>query len=87
MLQSMTSEAQAEAFKESLRETAALFRDVSITEAMEPRILNFVPASTINDHGASAARKAAQPPSGQDHKCQLMAFNATWGELIFLYCM
>eukprot|EP00965_Chrysotila_dentata_P024354 806556-Pleurochrysis_carterae.AAC.1 len=33
MLQSKTSEAQAEAFNESLRETAALLRDVGITEA------------------------------------------------------
>eukprot|EP00965_Chrysotila_dentata_P226625 6195524-Pleurochrysis_carterae.AAC.1 len=56
MPQSKTSEAQAEAFKESLRETAALLRDVGITKAIEPHILNFVPASTMKDW-AAAARK------------------------------
>eukprot|EP00965_Chrysotila_dentata_P040865 1354693-Pleurochrysis_carterae.AAC.1 len=59
MLQSKTPAAQAEAFKESLRETAALHRDVGITKAMEPRILKFIPASTMNDR-AAAARKAAR---------------------------
>eukprot|EP00965_Chrysotila_dentata_P085887 2834169-Pleurochrysis_carterae.AAC.1 len=55
MLQSKISEAQAEAFKaESLRETAALLRDVGNTEDMVPRILNLVPASTINDQAAAA---------------------------------
>eukprot|EP00965_Chrysotila_dentata_P156606 5174649-Pleurochrysis_carterae.AAC.1 len=58
MLQSMTSAAQAEAIKESLRETAALLCDVGILEAMKPSILNFVPALTMNDR-AAAARKAA----------------------------
>eukprot|EP00965_Chrysotila_dentata_P096522 3189642-Pleurochrysis_carterae.AAC.1 len=56
MLQSKTSEAQAEAFKESLRETAA--RDVGIFEAMELRSLNFVPASTMNDRAAAAGKAA-----------------------------
>eukprot|EP00965_Chrysotila_dentata_P173563 5729823-Pleurochrysis_carterae.AAC.1 len=65
MLQSKTSEAQAEAFKESLRETASLLRDVGITEAMKPRILDFAPASTIHDR-AAAARKAARLVRGDD---------------------
>eukprot|EP00965_Chrysotila_dentata_P079820 2632811-Pleurochrysis_carterae.AAC.1 len=65
MHQSKTSKAQAEAFKESLREMAALFRDVGITTAMEPRISNFVSASTMNDR-AAAARKAACLVRGDD---------------------
>eukprot|EP00965_Chrysotila_dentata_P097308 3215981-Pleurochrysis_carterae.AAC.1 len=59
MLQSKTSAAQAEAFNKSLRETAKLLRDVGITETMEPRTFDFVPASTVNDR-AAAARKAAR---------------------------
>eukprot|EP00965_Chrysotila_dentata_P056108 1859682-Pleurochrysis_carterae.AAC.1 len=65
MLQSKTSAAQAEAFKESLREMAELLRDVGITETMEPRILDFVPAWTMNDR-AAAARKAARFVRGDD---------------------
>eukprot|EP00965_Chrysotila_dentata_P064668 2144245-Pleurochrysis_carterae.AAC.1 len=65
MLQSKTSAAQAKAFKESLRETAKLLRDVGITETIEPRILDFVPASTINDR-AAAVRKAARLVRGDD---------------------
>eukprot|EP00965_Chrysotila_dentata_P162105 5353040-Pleurochrysis_carterae.AAC.2 len=57
MLQSKTSAAQAEAFKESLRETAELLRDIGITETMEPRTLDFAPASTINDRTACARRR------------------------------
>eukprot|EP00965_Chrysotila_dentata_P044682 1485150-Pleurochrysis_carterae.AAC.1 len=63
--QELTSKAQVEAFKESLRETAALLSDVGITEAMEPRILNFAPASTMNDRAASA-REAARLVRGDD---------------------
>eukprot|EP00965_Chrysotila_dentata_P009171 298766-Pleurochrysis_carterae.AAC.1 len=65
MLQNKTSEAQAEAFKKSLREPAALLRDVGITEAMEQGILNFVPASTMNDR-AAATLKAARLVRGDD---------------------
>eukprot|EP00965_Chrysotila_dentata_P036898 1227834-Pleurochrysis_carterae.AAC.1 len=59
MLQSKTLEAQAEASKESLCEMAALLRDVGITEAMEPRILSFALAFTMNNR-ATAAHKAAR---------------------------
>eukprot|EP00965_Chrysotila_dentata_P209909 6185571-Pleurochrysis_carterae.AAC.1 len=65
MLQSKTLAAQAEAFKESLCETAELLRDVVITETMEPRILNFVPASTMDDRAAEAG-KAARLVRGDD---------------------
>eukprot|EP00965_Chrysotila_dentata_P137860 4560154-Pleurochrysis_carterae.AAC.1 len=59
MLQSKTSAAQAEALKESLRETAKLLRDVGITDTIEQRIFDFVTASAMNDR-AAAARKAAR---------------------------
>eukprot|EP00965_Chrysotila_dentata_P026525 878955-Pleurochrysis_carterae.AAC.1 len=65
MLQSKTAAAQAEAFKESLRETAELLRDVGITETMELRILDVSPASTMNDR-AAAARKVARLVRGAD---------------------
>eukprot|EP00965_Chrysotila_dentata_P119452 3948986-Pleurochrysis_carterae.AAC.1 len=71
--QSKTSAAQAEAYKESLRETAKLLCDVGINETMEPLILDFVPASTINDRVA-AASKAARLVRGDDEA----AFDPTW---------
>eukprot|EP00965_Chrysotila_dentata_P018879 629316-Pleurochrysis_carterae.AAC.1 len=65
MPQNKTSAAHVEAFKESLRETAELLRDVGITETMKPSILDFVTASTMNDL-AAAARKAARLVRGDD---------------------
>eukprot|EP00965_Chrysotila_dentata_P167583 5533973-Pleurochrysis_carterae.AAC.4 len=60
MLNSKTAAAQARAFKESMCSTAALLREVGITESMKPRILNFSPDSTINERFA-AARKHSIP--------------------------
>eukprot|EP00965_Chrysotila_dentata_P016294 538840-Pleurochrysis_carterae.AAC.1 len=61
LLQSKTSEAQAEAFRESLRETAALLRDVGITEAMEPRILNFAPVSFDDERPGRRSAETTRP--------------------------
>eukprot|EP00965_Chrysotila_dentata_P028675 953031-Pleurochrysis_carterae.AAC.1 len=58
MLNSKTAAALAEVFKESLRLTAAILREVGITESMKPHILNFRPDSTMNDRAASARKSA-----------------------------
>ena len=59
LLHSKTSEAQAAAFRESLRLTAELLKDLGITDEVSPRLLAFTPASTMNDR-AAPARKAAR---------------------------
>eukprot|EP00965_Chrysotila_dentata_P249318 6208841-Pleurochrysis_carterae.AAC.5 len=56
MLQSKPLEAQAEAFKDSLREMAELLQDFSITKIMEPRVLDFVPALIMNNQAAAPAQ-------------------------------
>ena len=65
LLHSKTSEAQAAAFKESLKLIAELLKDMGITDEVSPRILNFRPASSMNDR-AAAARKAARLVRGAE---------------------
>eukprot|EP00965_Chrysotila_dentata_P218784 6190767-Pleurochrysis_carterae.AAC.5 len=51
--------AQAEAFKELLRETVDLLCGVGIRENMDRRMLDFVPGVSLINNRATAARKAA----------------------------
>ena len=65
LLHSKTSEAQAAATKHSLKLIAELLNDLGITDEVRPAILNFRPASSMNDR-AAPARKAARLVRGAD---------------------
>jgi len=58
-LHGKSSEAQCAAFRESMRAVAEICRDLKVTTAVEPMLLNFTPSSSMNDR-AAPARKAAR---------------------------
>jgi len=58
-LHGKSSEAQCAAFRESMRAVAEICRDLNVTTAVEPMLLNFTPSSSMNDR-AAPARKAAR---------------------------